>query len=312
MVSTIILAYNRSNEVLKTIEKLKLLRQSFPLDLEIIVVDNASIDDTSALVSSCHPDVKLITKTKNNGIAGWNDGFEVARYKYMLVLDDDSHIQQGLTEAVAYLENNEDIGILTLQIASEHPSEVDLLNVEDFWKDGEDVVGFIGCGAIIRRDLFKKIGGYADWIYVYTHEFEYSIRCLDSGYRIVFFGNGIVIHRVSNINRSVERLRIFATRNELAIIYKYFTTDRVKYLIRIILNNLKFAKREGFMSAYYVLLGTFKFFAFKSSLQLTPVSPQTQRYFSERFWSTQSVFKNLKRRFTNKKSMFKQGLANNQ
>jgi GT2 family glycosyltransferase len=300
MISVVILAYNRSREVLKTIDKIKQLKQSLRYELEIIVVDNASIDDTSAVVRLLHPDVQLVTKAKNNGIAGWNEGFKIARFKYMLVLDDDSHMHEGLTEAIDYLELNADIGILAFQIRDEHPKDNNAPDPEDAWKDKQDIVGFIGCGAIIRKEVFNKIGGFAEWVHVYTHEFEYSIRCLNAGYRIVFFANGTVIHRVSNVNRSVKRLRIYSTRNELGIIYKYFRSDKMKYLFRVVINNLKFAKREGFKSAYYVLLGTYKFLSFKSKLELNPVSQQTQNYFSEKFWATQPILKYIKRRFSSK------------
>jgi GT2 family glycosyltransferase len=300
MVSAVILSYNRCHEVLKTIDKLKAIQPTLPFSLEIVVVDNASADDTSLQVKQLHSDVVLVTKPKNNGIAGWNEGFKVAKNKYFLVLDDDSHIHSGLTEAVNRMESHPDIGILAMQIVDESLQVDPNLDLDEAWKDNEEIAGFIGCGAIIRKEVYDKIGGFAEWIYVYTHEFEYSVRCHNAGYRIVFFANGIVVHRVSKVYRSVERLRIYSTRNELGIVYKFFRSEKYKYLYRVVINNLKFAKREGLKSAYYVLLGTFRFLSFKSQLELTPVSQKTQNYFSEKFWSTQPILKNLKRRFSSK------------
>ena len=115
MVSAIILSYNRCPEVLLTVSILKAYRKNLPFDLEIIVVDNASVDDTSLRIQTVHPDIVLVTKTKNNGIAGWNEGFKIARNKYFLVLDDDSHIHSGLPEAVVHMENNVEIGILAME-----------------------------------------------------------------------------------------------------------------------------------------------------------------------------------------------------
>jgi len=292
MVSAIILSYNRCAEVLLTIDKLKNYRKIIPFELEIIVIDNASVDDTSIQVKTYHPELTLITKIKNNGIAGWNDGFKVARNKYFLVLDDDSHIISGLPEAVKRMEAQPDIGILPFQIKDRDLNTDPDLDPEKAWKDKEDVVGFIGCGALIKRDLYKKIGGFAEWIYLYTHEFEYSIRCLDAGYRINFFGEGIIIHRVSNINRSNKRIRIFATRNEMLIIHKYFKNDKAKYLFRILINNLKFIKREGLMSGIYILQGFLKYLQLKSKLELTPVSLKIQNYYADNFWSTKPIFTN--------------------
>jgi GT2 family glycosyltransferase len=298
MVSIIILAYNRRDEALKTIAKLKQAESEFNFPTEIIVVDNASADGTSAAIKAQYPEVKLITRQHNNGIAGWNDGFAVARYPYFLVLDDDSHMHSGLNRAIEHLQARASIGILGLQIKDEQLRTDEFLVPADAWKDGEEIAGFIGCGAIIRKTVYEKIGGFAEWMFVYTHEFEYAIRCLNAGYQVRFFAKGIVIHRASVINRTNKRLRVFGTRNEMAIVYKYFSSGRLKYIWRILINNLKFIKREGWLSGWYVIKGYLEFLKLKKTLPVTPVSQAVQNYYSTRFWGTQPVWTNLKKRFT--------------
>jgi GT2 family glycosyltransferase len=298
MVSAVILSYNRCHEVLKTIDKLKSIKSSLPFDLEIIVVDNASVDNTSKQVKQHHSDVILVSKSNNNGIAGWNEGFKVAHNKYFLVLDDDSHVHSGLIEAVNRMEANPDIGILATQIVDESLQLDPNLDLKDAWKDNEQIAGFIGCGAIIRKELYLKIGGFAEWIYVYTHEFEYSIRCIDAGYKVIFCADCLVVHRVSSLNRSNKRLRVFATRNELLIVHKYFAFKKAKYLKRVLINNLKFIKREGLITGYYIMKGYYKYLQMKNKVGVTPVSDATQQFFATNFWSTKPIFK--KRTINNK------------
>jgi hypothetical protein len=296
VVSAIILAYNRRDEVLITIDKLKALKGSLAFDLEIVVVDNGSSDDTSGEISKKHSDVILVTNRPNNGIAGWNNGFEVAKYQYFLVLDDDSSIETGLAEAVQYMQADQTIGILALNIAGgvyETKNEVE-------WRDKEDCLGFIGCGAIICKEVYKKIGGFADWLYLYTHEYEYALRCMSAGFKIKFFKNSRVVHRTSNLNRSNRRLRTFSTRNECAIIYKYFPNNRWKYILRILINNLKLIKSEGVSSAWYVCQGFSKFMKMRSSLVYTPVSPEIQIFFVEKFKSVQPVLPKIYKRVLSK------------
>jgi len=297
MVSVIVLAYNRCAEVLITIEKLLEIKPGLRFELEIIVVDNASADNTTNEIKAAFPEIKVITRSQNNGIAGWNDGFKVAAGDYFLVLDDDSHVYSGLNEAIQRLEDRPDIGILGLQIKDTNLQPDQFLDPEDAWKDDEDIAGFIGCGAIIRKKVYETIGGFAEWLFVYTHEFEYAIRCWDAGYRVSFFAECIVIHRVSQINRSNKRLRVFGTRNEMAIIYKYFSHSKAKYLLRVLVNNLKFIKREGLKTGFYVLQGVVEFYKMKSRLEKTPVKKDVQEFYSRNFWATKSIFINIKKRF---------------
>jgi GT2 family glycosyltransferase len=288
MVSAIILSYNRCAEVIYTIEQLTNNTAHVPFDFEIIVVDNNSHDDTVAQVSAKFPQVNLLRLFTNKGIAGWNEGFKVAKYKYMLVLDDDSHLESGLEEAVTYLEQHHDVGILALNIEG-GSFETDL------WEESKDLIGFIGCGAIIRKEVFEKIGGFAEWLMVYTHEWEYGIRCIEAGYRIRYFSGAKIIHRASKINRTSKRVRVYTTRNELAIVYKYFKTHKAKYLFRVWVNNIKVFKAKGLLAGYYSVLGGLEFLKLRKHLPLKPVSEKTQNYFAKKYWSTQSIFSFLRK-----------------
>lgn len=289
MVSVIILAYNRCAEALLTIQKIKDLKTKLPFELEIIVVDNASVDVTSKEVALKHPDITLITRQVNSGVAGWNDGFKAAKHKYLLVLDDDSHVENGLEEAVQYLEQHTETGILGFNIVDQQLKGDPFLDPEKAWKHLEKIAGFIGCGAMIRKEVYECIGGFDEWIFIYTHEFDYSIRALNAGYQTIFFEKCNVVHRASKINRTNKRLRIFGTRNEMAIVHKHFAKHRLKYLSRIFFNNLKFIKREGVLSGYYIFLGTIAFMKLRRRLKHTPVSLDVQDFYSKNFWSTKPV-----------------------
>ena len=300
MVSAIVLAYNRCSEVLITIAKLKSYAGTLPFELDIIVIDNNSGDNTYVEVKAIHPDITVIKREHNNGVAGWNDGFAVCTDKYMLVLDDDSHITGGLPDAINYMHDNPSVGILALNIKDAEFRDDEKLDPRDAWQDKQDIIGFIGCGAIIRNDLYKTIGGFSEWLHVYSHEFDYSIRCLNAGSKIRFFESAVVVHRASKVNRTNKRLIVFSVRNELGIIYKYFRNNKFKYSSRIIFNNLNNVKKQGMAAVYYVMLGLFEFLKIRKKLIISPVSQYAQDVYSGSFWSTKPVFANLKRKMKDK------------
>jgi len=288
MVTVIVLTYNRRDEVIFTVEKLKSIKQTLPFELEIIVVDNASTDETSTSVLVSDPEVILISKTKNNGVAGWNDGFLIASQPYFLVLDDDSHLESGLAEAVNYMETNADTGILALNITGGTYKT-------NNWKDKEEAIGFIGCGALISKKVYNAVGGFAEWLHVYSHEWEYGIRVIDAGFKIRFFKNSNVVHRTSDLNRTNKRLRIYSTRNEMGIVYKYFRTNRLLNVFRVWVNSMKVISSEGLLSSWYCFIGGIKFLQLRPKLTHTPVSYQTQKFFANIFWGTQPAFGFIKK-----------------
>lgn len=296
MVSAVILAYNRVAEVEITLDKLKTYAASLSFPLEIILVDNESVDNTTAMVQENFPGVRIVTIQKNVGIAGWNEGFKIATYKYMLVLDDDSHMENGLPEAIEYMEHNAGVGILALNITS-GPYRTDdwVWQNGKPWQHEQDVPGFFGCGAIIRKVVYEQIGGFAKWLHVYAHEWEYGIRCWDAGYAVKYFQKSSVIHRASKINRTAKRARVFGTRNEMAIIYKYFGEKRWKYIFRMFFNNLKRIKNENFLNAWYDVVGAKEFLKFRTHLTHTPVSKEVQQFFAENYMNTFPVFRFLKK-----------------
>ena len=84
LVTVNILSFNRKDELRNTLTKV--YEQDYK-NIEVIVVDNASSDGSPEMVKNEFPKVQLIQLEKNIGIAGWNEGFEIAKGEYVLVLD---------------------------------------------------------------------------------------------------------------------------------------------------------------------------------------------------------------------------------
>jgi len=282
--SFVILNYNREKDLLTTLSATKKLLKGRS-DLEIIVVDNASSDNSVQSVKAFHPDVIVAERKVNNGVAGWNDGFELARGTYMIVLDDDSNIEDGFDKAIDILDKNTDVGILALNIMNGAFTTHYLTNLKDS-------IDFIGCGAIIRKAVYEKIGGFAEWLFIYSHEWEYSIRCLNAGYKIRYCEDCHVNHRTSSINRTSQRLKVFSIRNEMAIVYKFFDkSTRNKYVARVFLNHLKTLRTDGIKMLPLHISALREFFKIKNDLDYTPVSKQVQEYYSDKNWATRRFYK---------------------
>ena len=287
-----ILAYNRREEVAETLRKLT-SGIDYPAELiEIIVADNASRDGTSEMVRGDFPAVKCLTLPANVGVGGWNHAFEVATGDYLFVLDDDSAPLSGVSQAIDYLEANARVGILACKVIG------GAFGTEGFaLRDRQEWVGFIGCGAIIRRALFERIGGFAEWLFIYAHEWEYGLRCLDAGYEIRFFEACVVEHRAAATNRSWHRLITYTFRNELLMVYKHFPRKRVIHYCRVVvLLAVHFMRlRTGLRSIPYAVEGVWRSILDARHLSRSYVKPEVQDRFTAQLLSTQPILPKLVR-----------------
>lgn len=111
-VSVIIPAHNRAHLLKTSIGSI--LAQSFS-DLELIVVDDGSTDDSATLVRSYDdPRVRLVTNDRNLGIpCSRNRGLEAARGEYAATLDSDDYAYpERLSRQVAFLDRHPDYAVV--------------------------------------------------------------------------------------------------------------------------------------------------------------------------------------------------------
>jgi len=111
-VSVIIVSYNTRELLRECIESI-LCEQGDGLAVEVIVVDNASADGSAAMVAERFPQVRLIANPDNRGFgAACNQGMEVARGRYALILNADIRAQTGaLQRLVEFMDAHPDAAV---------------------------------------------------------------------------------------------------------------------------------------------------------------------------------------------------------
>lgn len=200
-------------------------------DIEIIAIDNGS-EDGCAEYLQAQPDIISIALPDNSGIAGYSAGFSKARGEYILVLDDDSCPTDlsNLDQALQTLDQRPDIGVIAAHI--EMPDGT----AQWSWHLPKDRAFsrspfFIGCGFIIRRDLFAKIGWYPKDFFLYQNEIDVSFQVRLQGYEIFYDPDFVIIHRGTPSQRPSWRRIFFPTRNTLWLLRRYYPQPQVSYMI---------------------------------------------------------------------------------
>lgn len=212
--SVIIVNYKTRDVTAKAIQSI--LEHSGALDLEVIVVDNDSQDDSVEVLRADFPQVTVLAAGHNGGYAwGNNIGIRQARGRYLLVLNPDAQVYDGTLErAVAYMRANPDIGILgghvSLENGTQQPTlfrEVSLGKL--FWSimvpnrilrqstlfgdqryaslsrdTTQDIDIVAGCFMMISREVVDKVGMMDDRFFMYSEESEWCWRVRQAGLKV--------------------------------------------------------------------------------------------------------------------------------
>ena len=158
---------DRRETLLATLARLRALPERPP----IAVADNASSDGTAAAVRARHPQVRLLALAQNRGAAARNAAARELATPYVAFSDDDSWWDPGaLARAAAALDAHPRIGLLAARVLVGPSGRLDptcaamargrLTDAGGPELPGVPVLGFVACGAVVRRDAFEQVGGF--------------------------------------------------------------------------------------------------------------------------------------------------------
>ena len=153
-VSVIITCYNYAKYLSRAIRSA--INQTLTKEkYEIIVVDDASIDETQQIISAYTGLVRSILLDKNVGTAeARNIGIRAALGQYVVNLDADDYFEENLLQVESlFLSLNDDFGAVSCDYFLVNDKETHLKRI-----NGETEP--IACGVMFRKDLLYDIGLY--------------------------------------------------------------------------------------------------------------------------------------------------------
>jgi len=219
--------------------------------LEIIVVDNASHDDSVAMLRAKYPQVELIANTTNRGFTvGNNQGIEASRGRYVMVLNPDTEVLgDALDQLVSYLDGHPDAGAIGPQLLNPDRSiqssrrrfpTLATAFFESTWLQGmapkrilarfymddvpvslaHEVDWLSGACTVFRRAVLDGVGLYdAQNFFMYSEELDLCRRVKEAGWKIVYLPEAQVVHYVGKSSDQAVAAR-----------HIYFQTSKVRYV----------------------------------------------------------------------------------
>jgi|WetSurMetagenome_2_1015567.scaffolds.fasta_scaffold17361_2 GT2 family glycosyltransferase len=225
---------------------------------EVIIINNSP---ENKLASFNLPNIKII-ETKNYGYANANNiGVKNASGKYLFFLNADTIIKNdflsdfekefsekefgavglelcytdGGFQPSCYLENNflNEIKNKKLEIIFKKKNAVKKSEIEKKYSTIRKVDWVSGAGMIVKKDIFKKIGGFDERFFLFYEDADICKRLKNEGFCIYYFPFSKIIHlKGENVNAEFNNITYYFSKKSQLLYYKLHNSFIQNLLIR--------------------------------------------------------------------------------
>ena len=271
MVTVVIPNYNGNGYLRQCLDSIYI--QTYK-DVEVIVVDNASIDGSYEWVRK-YKNITYIQLERNYGFSyAVNKGIKSAKGEYILLLNNDTQLCKGfLTEIVQVIQSDTKIFSVSSKMIQYYEPQLiddagdeytvigwaykrgDGKNINEFMKQ-ERIFSACAGAALYRRDIFDKIGYFDERFFAYMEDIDICYRANIYGYKNLYAPKAEVYHigsATSGGRFSEFKIRLSA-RNSIYVPYKNMPflqfIINVPCLIMGMFIKQKVFERKGYGNAY--------------------------------------------------------------
>ena len=262
--SIVIVNYNTKELLKQTIESV--IKTSKEIQYEIIVVDNASRDDSEEMVRVNFQSVILIVNDSNLGYSKANNiGIKKATGRYVLLLNSDTIVVEDcLQECVKYMDNNKGIGALGCKVVL-RSGELDhackrgfptpeaslyyLLKLDKLFPNSRrfgkydltylpqeeinEVDVLIGAFMMVRGDTISKVGLLDEDFFMYGEDIDWCYRIKAAGFQNVYYPVQKIIHYKGASSRKRRFMTIYEFHRAMLLFYNKHYRGKYNFLVTI-------------------------------------------------------------------------------
>lgn len=245
LVSVVLVNYRGADDTIEAIRHLGEL--DWPKDrLEIVVVENASGDDSAERISAAAPHVKLVKSKKNLGFAGGcNLGVKKTSGDIIALLNNDARPDSGwVREAMRRFEESPKIGAVASRVLDWEGGKVDFIGSGLTWfgmgykpHTGQaipgqpdlphDVLFGTGSAMFVRKSVYDELEGFDERYFMFFEDVDLGWRLNLKGYRYAYEPASLAYHKH---HASMDKLGAYKEtylieRNALFTLYKNLGED---------------------------------------------------------------------------------------
>jgi len=172
---------------------------------EVILVDNASQDNSVELTKDFLPWLKLIANKRNLGFGRANNqALKISRGGYIYFLNPDTELKEGVLDAIIeFMESNPEVGLAGTRILN--PDGSSQSSVErrypgerhsraELSKLKGDIAWVSGASMIARRSVMREVMGFDERFFLYGEDLDLCLAVRNAGWTIGYIPGALVIH----------------------------------------------------------------------------------------------------------------------
>jgi GT2 family glycosyltransferase len=227
LVTVLIVNYNAGPWLERCIAALD--RQTFR-DFSIVIVDNASTDNSLASVKRDHPKIQLLRSERNLGFAGGNN-FGLARSphsEWTALLNPDAFPRPDWLERLlaAAEANPAFVAFGSRTLANDDGTVLDGVGdayhvCGNYWQEGHglraagrylrstEIFSPCAAAALYRTDVLLSVGGFDEDYFCYVEDVDLGFRLRLAGHRCMYVSDAIVQHIGSAIVGSYSDFQLY-------------------------------------------------------------------------------------------------------
>jgi GT2 family glycosyltransferase len=224
-ISVVLLNYNTRDMLAACIDSL--LENGEGLELELIVVDNASRDGSAEMVRERFPAALLVENSENTGSArGTNMGIEISSAPFVLILNPDTLIKEEALELMlGYLKSHPDVGLVGPRLVGGDGEYQQSCHYFTILESRYAILLFLtlmgihGCKrfglftnpavdgskmaevdwiytacALVRREVFERVGLLDEDLFFGGDDMELCYRAARAGWKTVYLPQAEIVH----------------------------------------------------------------------------------------------------------------------
>ncbi len=269
----IITTHNNSELIPQLFSSLKQAINYFGHKTEVIVVDNASYDQTINNIKKLAIPINLIVNKENLGYSRANNiGLKVARGEYILLLNSDTVLEKEvLKKMVDYLESNKQVGLVTCKVVLQN-GEIDpachrgfptpwasttyFLGLEKLFPNIPIFSGYhlwfkplntiheidspAGAFYLTRRKVIEEVGILSEDFFMYGEDLDWSYRIKKKGWKIMFNPQSQILHLkkqsgLESIDKQTKQKITSAFYDSMKIFYNKHYSKKYSSIVKFLI-----------------------------------------------------------------------------